>query len=207
MLLKVVFEHCGLFGSALGVQPGVPSCKSILSRTRASTRLRPVLPRRSKLQPRFTTNSFPGNYTVNIRYGWGTWDNQVDPGLRNANGAEGGPVTGTTVSYATVKSWLTADAQLPVQQEALASLPASNSAFPNDANTFYVSSAEEKAFGVYTGSSSAVDGAIGFGTGPVQYIFWRQLCMRLATPLVGPLTTTQVIRPLWTFFAIRGGHI
>jgi hypothetical protein len=112
---------------------------------------------------------FPGNYTVNIRYGWGTWDNQVDPGLRNANGAEGGPVTGTTVSYATVKSWLTADAQLPVQQEALASLPAS---FPNDANTFYVSSAEEKAFGVYTGSSSAVDGAIGFGTGtsPIYFL-------------------------------------
>ena len=107
---------------------------------------------------------FPGNYTVNIRYGWGTWDNQVDPGLLDMSGAEGGPVTGTTVSYATLKSWLTADYTLPDQQAALASLPSSNTAFPDDANTFYVSDAQEKAFGVYTGSSSAVDGAIGFGT-------------------------------------------
>ncbi len=114
---------------------------------------------------------FPGNYTINIRYGWGTWDNQVDPGLNGANGAEGGPVNGTTVSYATVKSWLTADATLPDEQQAIASLPASTSAFPGSANVFYVSSAQEKAFGVYTGSSSTVDGAIAFGTGSTSADF------------------------------------
>ena len=114
---------------------------------------------------------FPGNYTVNIRYGWGTWDNQVDPGLTRVSGAEGGPVNGTTVSYATLKSWLTADYSLPYQQVALASLPSSNTAFPDDANTFYVSNAQEKAFGVYTGSSSAVDGAIGFGTATSSQYF------------------------------------
>ena len=107
---------------------------------------------------------FPGNYTINIRYGWGTWDNQVDPGLYGLSGAEGGPVNGTTVSYATLQSWLTADYTLPDQKAALASLPSSNTAFPDDANTFYVSSAQEKAFGVYSGSASTVDGAIGFGT-------------------------------------------
>jgi hypothetical protein len=107
---------------------------------------------------------FPGNYTINLRYGWGTWDNQVDPGLTGLSGAEGGPVNGTTVSYATLKSWLTADYSLPDQQAALASLPSSNTAFPDDANTFFVSSGQEKAFGVYSGSSTAVDGAIGFGT-------------------------------------------
>ncbi|MGA2944898.1 MAG: NF038122 family metalloprotease, partial [Xanthobacteraceae bacterium] len=108
---------------------------------------------------------FAGNYTVNITYGWGTFDNQVDSSLTNSQDSLGGTNGGSyNVSYATVKSWLTADATLSDQQLAVASLPASNSAFPSGANEFYVSSAQEKALGVFTGNASAVDGSIGFGT-------------------------------------------
>jgi hypothetical protein len=105
---------------------------------------------------------FPGNYTVNITYGWGTFDNQVDSSLTNSSESLGGSVAGSyNVSYATVKSWLTADASLSDQIAAVASLPASD---PNGNNAFYVSSAQEKALGVFTGNTSAVDGSIGFGT-------------------------------------------
>jgi hypothetical protein len=108
---------------------------------------------------------FSGNYTVNIRYGWGTINNQANQTLTNANGTFSlGLEVGYTenISYATVKSWLTANATLADQIAAVASLPASYTAFPGDANAFNVSSAEEKAFGEFTGSANAVDGAIGF---------------------------------------------
>jgi hypothetical protein len=109
---------------------------------------------------------FSGNYTVNISYCWGTIYNQANQTLTSLNGtfslgsAEGTP----NISYATVKSWLTANATLPDQIAAVASLPASYTAFPGDANAFNVSTAEEKALGEFTGSASALDGAIGFNT-------------------------------------------
>ena len=110
---------------------------------------------------------FSGNYTVNIRYGWGTINNKPNQTLTLLDGTLSlGLEVGYTdnVSYATVKSWLTANATLPDQIAAVSSLPASNTAFPGDANAFNVSSAEEKAFGKFTGSVSAIDGAIGFNT-------------------------------------------
>ena len=103
---------------------------------------------------------FPGNYTVNITYGWGTFDNQADPELTNANSgafSEGGIDNFDDVSYATLKSWLSADA-------AVASLPASYTDLPDDADNFLVSSAQEKALGEFSGNSSAVDGSIGFNS-------------------------------------------
>jgi hypothetical protein len=45
------------------------------------------------------------------------------------------------------------------------SLPASSTAFPRGANSFIVSSAEEKALSVLTGNSGALDGSIGFNVG------------------------------------------
>jgi hypothetical protein len=108
---------------------------------------------------------FPGNYTVNITYGWGTYDNQSNPQLTSSTNnvfSLGGVDNDTTVSYATVKGWLTDDATLTDQMTAVASLPASNSSLPGSANDFFVSSAEEKSLGVYTGSSSTIDGSIGF---------------------------------------------
>ncbi len=107
---------------------------------------------------------FPGNYTVNITYGWGTFDNQADPELTNANSgafSEGGIDNFDDVSYATLKSWLSADA-------AVASLPASYTDLPDDADNFLVSSAQEKALGEFSGNSSAVDGSIGFNTSDVN---------------------------------------
>jgi hypothetical protein len=130
---------------------------------------------------------FTGNYTVNIRYGWGTWDNQVDPGLSGADGAEGGPVNGTSVSYQTVKTWLTTAGTDPDQQLAYASLPTNTSSFPDGANSFYVSDAQEKALGVYTGSASTVDGAIGFGTA-TSPVFWLEAALHEICHALGRTT-------------------
>ena len=108
---------------------------------------------------------FLGNYTVNITYGWGTYDGQTNSELTTANNgisSIGGTENSTTVSYATVRNWLSANATLSDQQAAVASLPSNTSAFPGNANSFFVSSAQEKALGVYTGSNSTVDGSIGF---------------------------------------------
>ena len=109
---------------------------------------------------------FPGNYTVNITYGWGTYDNVTNTALTTNSGdfSLGGPQGFDGITYATIKAWLTGDASLTDQMAAVASLPASNATLPGSANAFFVSNAEEKAFGVYTGNSSAIDGSIGFNT-------------------------------------------
>jgi Ca2+-binding RTX toxin-like protein len=111
---------------------------------------------------------FPGNYTVNITYGWGTYDDASDDSLTDPNSGAfslGGIDDDSLVSYGTLKDWLTADASLSDQVAALASLPAASTAFPNSVDSFLVSSAQEKALGEYSGSSSAVDGSIGFNIG------------------------------------------
>jgi hypothetical protein len=111
---------------------------------------------------------FPGNYTVNISYGWGTFDNEPDEELTNSDSGAfslGGEDNGSLASYSQLRGWLTATAASSAQITAVASLPASNAALPGDADTFYVSSAEEKALGVFNGDSSALDGSIGFNVG------------------------------------------
>ena len=108
---------------------------------------------------------FLGNYTLNITYGWGTFDGQANSDLTTANNgisSISGTENSTTVSYATVKNWLNANATLSDPPAAVASLPSNTSAFPGNANSFFVSSAQEKALGVYTGSNSTIDGSIGF---------------------------------------------
>jgi FG-GAP-like repeat len=112
----------------------------------------------------------PGNYTVNITYGWGTYDNVADDELSPGSSALsiGGTESGTSTNYATLKNWLTENATSSDQKAAVASLPDSDASLPGDADSFYVSSAQEKALGVYFGSSSAVDGSIGFNTADTQ---------------------------------------
>ena len=107
---------------------------------------------------------FPGNYTINISYGWGTFDNTPSNELTNANSSvySLGGGTSTAVSYSQLRSWLTANAVSSTQIAADATLPASSASFPGDANTFFVSFAEEKALGVFSGNSGAIDGSIGF---------------------------------------------
>ena len=55
-------------------------------------------------------STFYDNITLNIRYGWGSFDNSTDNSLLGDTGAEGGPVAGDPIDYSTLKSWLTADA-------------------------------------------------------------------------------------------------
>src|SRR5277367_3691590 len=106
---------------------------------------------------------FPGNYNINISYGWGTFDNTPLNELTNPSSGvySLGGGTSTPVSYSQLNGWLTANADSSAQIAADATLPASSASFPGDANTFFVSFAEEKALGVFTGDSSAIDGSIG----------------------------------------------
>jgi hypothetical protein len=108
---------------------------------------------------------FPGNYNVNISYGWGTFNNAPSDVLTTpgAFSLGGGPLS--LVSYAELKDWLTANATSSAQITAVASLPASAASLPGDPNTFAISPAEEKALGVFSGDSSAIDGSIGFNIG------------------------------------------
>jgi hypothetical protein len=111
---------------------------------------------------------FPGDYTINISYGWGTFDNTPSSELTNPNSGVyslGGGGSSTPVSYSELDSWLTADAASSAQIAAVQSLPESSASFPGDPSSFFVSSAEEKALGVFTGDSSALDGSIGFNVG------------------------------------------
>ena len=108
---------------------------------------------------------FPGNYNVNISYGWGTFNDAPSDVLTNpgAFSLGGGPLS--LVNYSELKAWLTADATSTAQITAVASLPASAASLPGDPNSFTISPAEEKALGVFSGDSSAVDGSIGFNVG------------------------------------------
>ncbi len=110
---------------------------------------------------------FPGNYNINISYGWGTFDNAPQNELTNPNSGvySLGGGTSTAVSYSQLRSWLTANAVSSEQVAADATLPASSASFPGAANTFFVSFAEEKALGVFSGDSGALDGSIGFNIG------------------------------------------
>jgi hypothetical protein len=111
---------------------------------------------------------FPGNYDVNISYGWGTFDNSPESALTDPSSGVyslGGGGSSTPVSYSQIKTWLTANAVSSAQITAVASLPASSASFPGDPNSFFVSSAEEKALGVFSGNGSAIDGSIGFNIG------------------------------------------
>ena len=107
---------------------------------------------------------FPGNYNVNISYGWGTFDNSPSSVLTSStSGAYSlGGGTLVPVDYSQLKGWLIASAVSSTQIAAFATLPASSASLPGDPNTFFVSFAEEKALGVFSGNSGAIDGSIGF---------------------------------------------
>jgi hypothetical protein len=110
---------------------------------------------------------FPGNYNINISYGWGTFDNAPQYELTNPDSGvySLGGGTSTAVSYSELRSWLIANAVSSAQVAADATLPASGASLPGGANTFFVSFAEEKALGVFSGDSGALDGSIGFNLG------------------------------------------
>jgi hypothetical protein len=102
--------------------------------------------------------AFSDPITINIRYGWGTYNNQPASNLIGGNFAEGGDIGGQNVDYPTLKSWLTSDASSTEDNTAIAHFPGSV------ANSFHVATAQLKALGHFTGDPNAVDGAIGWGT-------------------------------------------
>ncbi|MBV8774066.1 MAG: NF038122 family metalloprotease [Deltaproteobacteria bacterium] len=133
-------------------------------------------------------HTFTDNITLNIRYGWGTYDNQDDRSLHNLAGAIGGAISSEFLSYSDVKAWLAAKPALPQDAFALASLPASISAFPdNPPNGFVIASAEEKALGQFSGQSTDIDGAIGFGTA-LTSDSWFSTALHEITHAMGRLT-------------------
>ena len=130
--------------------------------------------------------AFPGAYTVNIRYGWGTFNNTADPSLANSHLSLGNALGLSLEDYATVKAWLSGDATLPDQLSAVASLPASPDLLPNQAPAIFVSAAQKKALGVFSGASGAIDGAIGFGTDSQN---WEGLALTEIGHALGWLTS------------------
>ena len=74
--------------------------------------------------------SFTDSITLNIRYGWGTYNDQPDASLINFAGALGGAVSADFVSYSVLRAWLVAKPVLSQDEFALASLPANASVFP-----------------------------------------------------------------------------
>jgi len=117
----------------------------------------------------------PSNYTVNISYGWGTYDNQAYAPLTTNSGdfSVGGFDWSSGTSYSQLKEWLTSSAITTDQITAVQSLPASSASLPGGANGFGVSNAEKKALGVYAGPNGVVDGSIGFNTGDSAADFKR----------------------------------
>src|SRR5438874_4527408 len=151
--------------------------------------------------------TFTDNITLNIRYGWGTYNDRPDGSLINFAGALGGAVSAEFVSYSDLRAWLLAKPVLSQDEFALASLPASTSAFPVDpVNGFIVASAEEKALGHFLGQSTAIDGAIGFGTA-TRSGTWFSIALHEITHAMGRLTGADPSQPVtsdpWLFDLYR----
>ncbi len=97
--------------------------------------------------------------TVTIQVGW----NEIGGApIGVGNVAEGGPLAGTTVSYAAIVAALRANVTDPSAQSLLASLP---SVAPPQISTYYIAPAQEKAWGMLPAASPGADGKIGFGSG------------------------------------------
>ena len=105
--------------------------------------------------------SIAGNFTINISYGWGSYNNVANSSLTGVNGAIGGSNALYSVDLGTVKGWLGSSAKSVDDLTALASLNASSL---SNSTAVLVASDQEKAMGVFSGDPNASDGSIGFGT-------------------------------------------
>src|SRR5215208_4362726 len=131
--------------------------------------------------------TFRDNVTLNLRYGWGTFNNTVDPGLIGSSGAEAAPVAGDAISYQLLRSWLVADSSSQADNTASTFLPSSNLSFPGDQDSFFVASAQEKALGHFSGTSTVTDGAVGFGTDSTSN-FWFPFALHEMTHAMGRIS-------------------
>lgn len=98
--------------------------------------------------------------TINIEIGYTEYPQDNSPVVPSE--ALGGDAYGTTDSYSQVKNFLSATGTSDVVS-AVDALP--NTTSLNGVSSFYVASAQEKAFGQIAGNATAVDGYAGFGTG------------------------------------------
>src|SRR5260370_323248 len=100
------------------------------------------------------------NITVNIQVGYGDYYNNVITGLGTS--AVGGDLTGSYVSYSSLRAALASHETSTLDQTFVNSLP--NTTSVNGMSGFYVASAIEKALGMISPTASAIDGAVGIGT-------------------------------------------
>ena len=104
----------------------------------------------------FFDTLFTNNISVNIAFGWGeVAGDKLDAGSVGESSA----YYEFPYTYGEVRSALVAaDAGTPLLAQAVQTLPTIN---PAGAAQFAINTAEEKALGVYTGSASLSDGAVG----------------------------------------------
>jgi protocatechuate 3,4-dioxygenase beta subunit len=101
------------------------------------------------------------NITVTLRVGYNDYYNNQITGLGSS--AVGGDLSGTYVSYTSLKAALASHETSALDQTFVNSLP--NTFSVNGVSGFYVPSAVAKALGLMAPNGSALDGAVGFGAG------------------------------------------
>jgi hypothetical protein len=109
----------------------------------------------------FFDTTFTNNITLNIAFGWGEVDGQR---ITGSSVAESSSAYEYPYSYQQVRSALAAgaaDAGSATLSYAVATLPTVD---PTHGATFGINTAEEKALGLYRGSSTAIDGYVGLSS-------------------------------------------
>jgi len=110
--------------------------------------------------------AFTDNITINIAVGYGEFGGQpINPNTAEANiGYTGNNTNGLGIdeSYSTLRSQLIAHATTADDQTSVANLP--NTSSLDGQSTFTISTAQAKAFGLISGTNTAVDGQVGMGT-------------------------------------------
>jgi serralysin len=166
----------------------------------------------------FLDNLIFNPITVNVQVGW-------DEVAGQPITVQGHPDTafffhvGTTLSYAQLRSVLTANETSATGAEAVNSLPTVD---PTNGGVFQISSAQEKAWGMLPANASGIDGSIGFGSsinwnfnpnsptvGTADFvgIAERELTHVLGRDLLGGLQTPGTYRVLDLFHYSAPGQL
>jgi protocatechuate 3,4-dioxygenase beta subunit len=101
------------------------------------------------------------NITVTIQVGYNDFYNNMITGLGAS--AEGSDLSGTFVSYTTLRAALASHETSTLDQTFVNSLPTTSSV--NGTSGFYVPSAIEKALGMISPTAPGIDGVVGIGSG------------------------------------------
>jgi hypothetical protein len=108
--------------------------------------------------------NFSDPVTINLRYGYASFNNVVDKKLVGSGTAYASTDAGTTRNYNTITGWLLNDCITADDFTAYTDLPDRSASFPGRADNFYVPNAELRALG-QLGNNATIDGAAAFGTG------------------------------------------